>query len=111
MSEGKGNEEQHGITAADDTPFVIAGYGETIKREGAKTREVHNVSPQSYHLVFLCFCVNEPLLIGSSFCCFIRPRCSLLLRRQKSRGGAKHLCTYTVSPNILPTLDIGLYQW
>lgn len=29
-----------------DTPFVVAGYGETAKREGAKTKDVHNVSPR-----------------------------------------------------------------
>lgn len=45
------HEEVHGISSAVDygngpenTPQVIAGYGETAKREGAKTKEVHNVS-------------------------------------------------------------------
>jgi hypothetical protein len=45
------HEEVHGISSAvdygtgpEDTPHVIAGYGETAKREGAKTKEVHNVS-------------------------------------------------------------------
>lgn len=40
-------EEVHGISSAvdhDDTPQVIAGYGETAKIEGAKTKEVRNVS-------------------------------------------------------------------
>lgn len=37
--------EEHGIsTAVEDTPQVIPGYGETAKREGAKTKEVRNVS-------------------------------------------------------------------
>lgn len=47
------HEEVHGISSAvdyghgtgpEETPQVIAGYGETAKREGAKTKEVHNVS-------------------------------------------------------------------
>lgn len=42
-------EEVHGISSAvdfgpEDTPQVIAGYGETAKIEGAKTKEVRNVS-------------------------------------------------------------------
>lgn len=42
MSDTKGHE--HGIsTMHEDTPQVIAGYGETAKREGAKTKEVRNV--------------------------------------------------------------------
>jgi hypothetical protein len=34
----------YGISSTTEKPFVVAGYGETAKREGAKTREVHNVS-------------------------------------------------------------------
>lgn len=42
------HEEVHGIsTAVDDTPQVIAGYGETAKRAGALTKEVRNVSSPS----------------------------------------------------------------
>jgi len=45
MSEKQHSEELHGIsTAVEDTPHVIAGYGETAKKPGAKTKEVHNVS-------------------------------------------------------------------
>jgi hypothetical protein len=45
MSDVKVHEEVHGIsTAIEDQAHVIAGYGETTKREGAKTKEVHNVS-------------------------------------------------------------------
>ena len=45
MSDTKVHEEVHGIsTAIEDRAHVIAGYGETTKREGAKTKEVHNVS-------------------------------------------------------------------
>lgn len=45
MSDVKVQEEVHGIsTALEDPARVIAGYGETTKREGAKTKEVHNVS-------------------------------------------------------------------
>lgn len=45
MSEAKVQEEVHGISSVvEDTPHVIAGYGETAKREGAKTKEVRNVS-------------------------------------------------------------------
>lgn len=42
------HEEVHGISSAvDDTPQVIAGYGETAKRAGAQTKEVRNVSSPS----------------------------------------------------------------
>lgn len=45
MSEKQHSEEVHGIsTAVENTPHVIAGYGETAKKPGAKTKEVHNVS-------------------------------------------------------------------
>jgi hypothetical protein len=45
MSEKHAPEEVHGIsTAVEDTAHVIAGYGETAKKPGAKTKEVHNVS-------------------------------------------------------------------
>lgn len=45
MSEKQAPEEVHGIsTAVEDTAHVIAGYGETAKIAGAKTKEVHNVS-------------------------------------------------------------------
>ena len=38
-------EEIHGISSAvENPPHVIAGYGETAKRQGAKTKDVHNVS-------------------------------------------------------------------
>jgi hypothetical protein len=37
-------QEQHEGSPAMETPFVVAGYGETAKRDGAKTREVYNVS-------------------------------------------------------------------
>lgn len=44
MSDTK-HEEVHGVSSAvEDTPHVIAGYGETAKRDGAKTKEVRNVS-------------------------------------------------------------------
>ncbi|KAJ5682187.1 hypothetical protein N7462_005352 [Penicillium macrosclerotiorum] len=43
MSEKNGQEDIHGVSAVvEDTPHVIAGYGETAKRAGAKTKEVHN---------------------------------------------------------------------
>lgn len=45
------HEEVHGISSAvEDTAHVVAGYGETAKREGAKTKEVRNVSTQSFYL-------------------------------------------------------------
>ncbi|KAJ6120476.1 hypothetical protein N7523_004756 [Penicillium sp. IBT 18751x] len=82
------HEEVHGISnAADDTPQVIAGYGETAKRAGAHTKEVHNAelfaaieetkierwSATSIHLyfcifvAFLCACANgyDGSLMGS----------------------------------------------
>jgi hypothetical protein len=35
-----------------DTPFVVAGYGETAKREGAKTKDVYNVRfPQNLEAI------------------------------------------------------------
>lgn len=38
-------EEMHGISSAtEDTAQVVAGFGETAKREGAKTKAVHSVS-------------------------------------------------------------------
>jgi hypothetical protein len=41
----KAQEEVYGIsTAVEDPARVIGGYGETIKRHGAKTKEVQNVS-------------------------------------------------------------------
>ena len=44
MSDDKAH-EVHGIsTAVEDQAHVLAGYGKTTKREGAKTKEVHNVS-------------------------------------------------------------------
>lgn len=44
MSDSK-QEEVHGISSVvEDTPHVVAGYGETAKRTGAKTTEVRNVS-------------------------------------------------------------------
>ncbi|KAJ5724396.1 hypothetical protein N7493_006124 [Penicillium malachiteum] len=78
MSDAK-HEEVHEVSAAvEDTPQVIAGYGETAKREGARTREVRNAelfaaleeteirtwSRTSIHLYFcifvsfLCACAN-----------------------------------------------------
>jgi hypothetical protein len=53
MSDMKTNEEvheeMHGIsTAVEDTPHVIAGYGETAKRAGAQTKEVRNVRLLSF---------------------------------------------------------------
>lgn len=45
MADAKAQEGVHGISSVvEDTPHVIAGYGETAKREGAKTKEVRNVS-------------------------------------------------------------------
>lgn len=45
MSDMKAQEEVHGISSAlENEPRVLAGYGQTTKREGAKTKEVHNVS-------------------------------------------------------------------
>lgn len=41
----KVQEEAYGIsTSVEDPARVIGGYGETIKRHGAKTKEVQNVS-------------------------------------------------------------------
>ncbi|KAJ5291796.1 hypothetical protein N7478_001047 [Penicillium angulare] len=78
MSDTK-HEEIHGVSSTlEDTPQVIAGYGETAKREGAKTKEVRNAelyaaieeteikrwSKTSIHLyfciftAFLCACAN-----------------------------------------------------
>lgn len=37
--------DAHGVSVTAEKPFVVAGYGETAKRQGAKTKEVHNVSP------------------------------------------------------------------
>lgn len=31
-------------THGNDTPYVVPGYGETAKREGAQTKKVFNVS-------------------------------------------------------------------
>ncbi len=43
--EKKASEEVHGISSSvDDGARVVPGYGQTTKREGAKTKEVHNVS-------------------------------------------------------------------
>ncbi|KAJ5938119.1 hypothetical protein N7454_004461 [Penicillium verhagenii] len=86
MSDSK-QEEVHGISQVEDTPRVIAGYGETAKREGAKTKEVRNAelfaaieetqierwSKTSIHLyfcvfvAFLCACANgyDGSLMGS----------------------------------------------
>jgi hypothetical protein len=92
MSDAKSgtHEEVHGISSAvdygvgpEDTPQVIAGYGETAKREGAKTKEVHNVSKIMLTLEILCL----P---------FIRPISLLLLRKPRLSGGARHLSTFTV---------------
>ncbi|KAJ5620469.1 hypothetical protein N7510_004453 [Penicillium lagena] len=79
MSDVKAQEEVHGIsTAHEEMPRVIAGYGETAKREGATTKEVHSAelyaaleetkierwSRDSIHLyfaifvAFLCACAN-----------------------------------------------------
>ncbi|KAF3398210.1 Lactose permease [Penicillium rolfsii] len=88
MSEKQAPEEVHGIsTAVEDTAHVIAGYGETAKKPGAKTKEVHNAelfaaieetkierwSKTSIHLyfcifvAFLCACANgyDGSLMGS----------------------------------------------
>jgi hypothetical protein len=41
----KAYEDVHGIfTAGEDPARVAAGYGKTTNIEGAKTKEVHNVS-------------------------------------------------------------------
>lgn len=41
----KAGEEVYGISSGIEDPArVIAGYGETTKRQGAKTKEVQNVS-------------------------------------------------------------------
>ncbi|KAJ5987430.1 hypothetical protein N7451_011795 [Penicillium sp. IBT 35674x] len=87
MSDSK-QEEVHGISnVVEDTPHVIAGYGETAKRSGAKTTEVRNAelfaainetkierwSKSSIHLyfcifvAFLCACANgyDGSLMGS----------------------------------------------
>lgn len=37
------HKEEQGISTVENTPQVIAGYGATAKREGAKTKEVRNV--------------------------------------------------------------------
>lgn len=61
------HEEVHGISSAvEDTPHVVAGYGETAKREGAKTKEVRNVSTQSCYL--RKFLAEQS--IGRAFCCY-----------------------------------------
>ncbi|KAJ5794055.1 Major facilitator superfamily domain general substrate transporter [Penicillium paradoxum] len=84
----KALEEVHGIsTAIDDPARVLPGYGQTTKREGAKTKEVHNAdlfaaieetkierwSKNSIHLyfcifvAFCCACANgyDGSLMGS----------------------------------------------
>ncbi|CAG8057426.1 unnamed protein product [Penicillium salamii] len=88
MSDMKAQEEVHGVSSAIDyEPRVVAGFGETTKREGAKTKEVHNAdlfaaieetqierwSKQSIHLyfcifvAFCCACANgyDGSLMGS----------------------------------------------
>ncbi|KAJ5664377.1 hypothetical protein N7507_005108 [Penicillium longicatenatum] len=87
MSDSK-QEEVHGISSVvEDTPQVIAGYGESAKRDGAKTQTVRNAelfaaiketkierwSKTSIHLyfcifvAFLCACANgyDGSLMGS----------------------------------------------
>jgi len=46
MSEPKSKEVISDVieVTPTDTPFVVAGYGETAKREGARLKEVFNVS-------------------------------------------------------------------
>ena len=45
MSDMKAQEEVHGISSAlENETHVTAGFGQTTKRAGAKTKEVHNVS-------------------------------------------------------------------
>lgn len=60
MSEPKVKEE----IALADKPFIVAGSGQTAKREGATTKDVYNVSfpkePQKYSLLELI--LNSALL-------------------------------------------------
>lgn len=89
MSDGKkADEEVYGISSGVEDPArVIGGYGETIKRQGAKTKEVQNAdlfaaieetkierwSKESLHLyfcifvAFCCACANgyDGSLMGS----------------------------------------------
>lgn len=66
MSDSK-QEEVHGISSViEDTPHVIAGYGETAKRSGAKTTEVRNVSID----MDSCFVDMTDLVAGRAFCCY-----------------------------------------
>lgn len=85
MSEKQAPEEVHGIsTAVEDTAHVIAGYGETAKKPGAKTKEVHNVSFD----IIISRCSD---LIEN------RPNCSQLSRRPRLNDGARLRFTSTVS--------------
>lgn len=66
MSDSK-QEEVHGISSVvEDTPHVIAGYGETAKRSGAKTTEVRNVSIEMNP----CFGDLTDISTGRAFCCY-----------------------------------------
>lgn len=67
MSDIKGSDETHGISSAIEVqPHVVAGYGQTTKREGAKTKEVHNVSSR-----FPTQCsLTDPENSGRFVCCY-----------------------------------------
>jgi hypothetical protein len=68
MSDVKAHEEVHGIsTALEDPARVVAGYGETTKRQGAKTKEVHNVS---LHFPAFPLDYTDPDKLGGSVCCY-----------------------------------------
>lgn len=89
--EKKALEEVHGISSSvevGDGARVVPGYGQTTKREGAKTKEVHNVS--------LPYRGGE---VGTILTCkYSRPICSLPLRRQRLNDGARipFICTVSI---------------
>jgi hypothetical protein len=76
-----------------DTPFIVAGYGETAKREGAKLKEVFNVR-------FLKKNTMQNVSSGAGLMLTVystRPSYSLQLRKLKLRGGARPRSICTVS--------------
>lgn len=90
MSDLKAQEEVHGIsTTHEEEPRVIAGYGETAKREGATTKEVHSVSLPRPFLGLL-------IISSLTYSYRSRPSCTLPWKRQKSRDGARNQFIFTV---------------
>lgn len=85
VSEAKAQEDVHGISSVvEDTPSVVAGYGETAKREGAKTKEVRNVG-----LLLERFALRERLII-------CRLSSLQLSKRRRLSGGARPRFTFIV---------------